>query len=194
MPTAPTQYTVVTGTAGDYAAVAFKDANGGIATVTTPWYINASGILIPQSLDSNGVPQTSLSGSNVTGPTLLESVAYSAIPAQGSYHYGQYTSKLSRNAVRRAVIVFNGTDQPIQIPQNGIVVYDSIASTTNIASPGGLATAQTIGTNAVGVFAYSNIQEMNAPIDSIMVAIGWSTAAQGTTGDVQTWITETFGA
>jgi hypothetical protein len=63
-PTAPTQYKIVTGSGGDYAAIVYQDANGGIATVTTPWYINASGILVPAPTSVDGIPQMSLSGSN----------------------------------------------------------------------------------------------------------------------------------
>lgn len=65
---APSKYTMIsgTGTTTQYPALVYTDANGSIATVTNPWYLNASGILIPAPVDANGVPQMSMTGSSPT--------------------------------------------------------------------------------------------------------------------------------
>ncbi|WDL96951.1 hypothetical protein [Alicyclobacillus sp. ALC3] len=78
MPTAPAQYILIPGSNGqpDYAALAYKDANGGLATVTTPWYINSSGLLVPAPTDAQGNPQVSPTGSKPAQTVNNDDIAY----------------------------------------------------------------------------------------------------------------------
>lgn len=71
--TAPTAYILVPGPANapDLAALALADSNGSLASVTTPWLLNSSGIYIPWPVTADGTPEVQLTGSLPGGSNLL---------------------------------------------------------------------------------------------------------------------------
>lgn len=131
---APSQYTMISGagTSTQYPALVYTDANGSIATVTNPWYLNASGILVPAPVDTNGVPQMSMTGSSATVDSVVVGdpsvVATNFIPTTAGVASAIIKSGLfTRNAKRRCLIFFNNGSESATV---SVYLWDNINPTT----------------------------------------------------------------
>lgn len=77
MANAPTQYTLIPGPSTQdpaQGALVVADGNGGLASIVTPWLLNASGIYIPWPVSAGGHPQVDVTGSLPAGTAQLGSV------------------------------------------------------------------------------------------------------------------------
>jgi hypothetical protein len=118
-------------------------------------------------------------------PRQIAQISYTDI---NGYLDGSY---FTRNARKRFLSIYNGTNEAVVLPATSGGVYDTVVGTTSVGGISGLVNAITINpTDGVG-FGADAFLSLDNPANSIIQQINWSSTA-GASGDVTFWVTELF--
>jgi hypothetical protein len=147
MPSAPTQYSQIPGPVGNLPGLVAADANGALANVVAPWYLNGAGLWVPAPADAAGNPITAATGSAPTATATItvastntNTTLSTSAGALGSLVFGTGLFDAKQATVR---LYNNGTGQTItsvQLALSDTVGGQSIpvtyTQTVSIASGG----------------------------------------------------------
>lgn len=200
MANAPTQYTLIPGPSTQdpaQGALVVADGNGGLASIVTPWLLNASGIYIPWPVSAGGHPQVDVTGSlpagtaqlgtvGLTGPLApltagpwvdIVTMTAAEMPAASTNTYPSYTNILHANARDRLFRLANSLNEDWTF---SFWIVSSVGANGTTAY--GAMSAQTIGTNQTnnyfGSRALPNLGEAGTAIQ-MNIGSGSTVATSG---------------
>jgi hypothetical protein len=165
--------------------LANRDSNNNPA-VPTEQYVKVNNIYLPVSA-TNPLP-TQLTGSKVSGPTLILTVPYSNFVANTNI-YPNISTGLSLDATRRIFTIDNELDQPT----TGVSIAPYVSGVNNQTSGLNISQLTTgIGTSNAPNFGGNDVSAVDKVMDACTFIIGMG-ATVPTSGNLYVYVTEVFG-